>query len=217
MENITHRQAKILKDIVSKYPERFYDTLNSFNANQYRCKQWLVQKLNEYPFHFKNKSQDKIDIAVLGGWYGLLSQELYKRYSIKSVRKIVSYDIDPIARKIGEWFIADNPEAQLKIKFQTMDIKDIDFKSKSYSICINTSCEHMKQELIDETISKMPEKTLVVLQSNDYTELDQHINCVKDRDTFVKQYENMLEKIQAFQLYIHKEDYHRFMLMGVKK
>ena len=89
----------------------------------------------------------------------------------------------------------------------TMDIKDITFKSKSYSICINTSCEHMEQKLIDETIDKMTEKTLVVLQSNDYEELDQHINCVKDLTTFVKQYENKLEKIQAFSLYITKEDY----------
>tara|TARA_B100000959_G_C14975187_1_gene621282 strand:- start:123 stop:758 length:636 start_codon:yes stop_codon:yes gene_type:complete len=211
MENIiTSKLASTLKDITNKYPGRILDVFNSFNDNQYRCKNWLVEKLNEYPFHFKNKSQEQIDIAILGGWYGLLGELLLNNYKTKPIRQIVSYDIDPIARKIGSYF-SD------KVKFQTMDIKDITFKSKSYSICINTSCEHMEQKLIDETIDKMTEKTLVVLQSNDYEELDQHINCVKDLTTFVKQYENKLEKIQAFSLYITKEDYNRFMILGVRK
>ena len=66
---------------------------------------------------------------------------LLNNYKTKPIRQIVSYDIDPIARKIGSYF-SD------KVKFQTMDIKDITFEEnsseelyeamKEYLECINT-------------------------------------------------------------------------------
>ena len=48
---------------------------------------------------------------------------------------------------------------------------------KSFSIIINTSCEHFEQHEIDGMIEKSPVNTLFVLQSTNYIEVDQHINC----------------------------------------
>jgi len=56
---------------------------------------------------------------------------------------------------------------------------------------------------------------LFVLQSNNYKELQQHINCVENLAEFEKQYQNKLQNIRAFEL--EKEKYTRFMIMGVKK
>ena len=61
-----------IKTITQQYPERLIDVLNCFSINQYKSKSWLVEELNRYEYHFKNKTQEQIDIAVMGGWYGLL-------------------------------------------------------------------------------------------------------------------------------------------------
>ena len=213
MENIlTSKQTEIIKRIIKNYPQRLYDVLNAFNKNQYENKEWLIKKLNHYSnkYHFFNKSQKDIDIAIMGGWYGLLGELLYSKFITKPVRNIISYDIDPMAKKLGIQF-TDN------ITFQTEDVKNVDWKNKTYSICINTSCEHMEQSLLDDVINSIRDKTLVVLQSNNYKNVDQHINCVDSLDDFKERYSKYFNQLKGFELYIKKEDYTRFMLIGIKK
>ena len=45
-----------IRKILEIYPDRIMDVLNSLNQNQYTSKDWLIEKLNEYPHHFKYKS-----------------------------------------------------------------------------------------------------------------------------------------------------------------
>ena len=89
---------------------------------------------------------------------------------------------------------------------------------KEYSksdIVINTSCEHLHQQTIYDTIDKLERGTLVVLQSNNYHQLQEHINTVKDLQEFVSQYQSRLINIDMFE----KDflDYKRFMVIGIKR
>ena len=212
MENIlTSKQSENLAKVGKHYPNRLIDVLNCFNANQYKSKMWLVDKLNKYPYDFKNKSKKYVDICILGGWYGLLGHLLLENYNKEfDIRKITSIDVDPLAKNVGKCFTD-------LIKFKTLNIKDMDSEYNSHSIFINTSCEHMKQSLIYDSISKMKKRSLVVLQSNNYIQIQEHINCVWSLEKFVEQYNQYLKNIQVFKLYIPKQDYTRFMIIGVKQ
>ena len=56
----------ILNTLAKKYPERFTDACNSLNDNQQKSKYWLLEKLNEYNFEFKNKDdvKKKIELGI---------------------------------------------------------------------------------------------------------------------------------------------------------
>ena len=71
------------------------------------------------------------------------------------------------------------------------------------------SCEHISDELINKLISK-EEDAFVILQSNNYFELDEHINCKK----------SLLDFKNSIKLKIDYEGvksflkYDRYMLIG---
>ena len=44
---------KNIKKIANKFPGRLIDVLDCFNQNQFDCKTWLIDCLNQYPYHFK--------------------------------------------------------------------------------------------------------------------------------------------------------------------
>ena len=76
---------------------------------------------------------------------------------------------------------------------------------------INTSCEHI--EKVTEWFNAIPRDKLVVLQSNNYFEIDDHVNCVKDITEF-KQQAPLSNIIYEGELELEK--YTRFMLIGYK-
>ena len=199
---------KNIKKIANKFPQRLVDTLDCFNQNQYDCKTWLVDCLNQYPHHFKMKTKDSIDIAIFGGWYGLMAKLISDNFTLKPIRNIYSYDYDPYAGRIGRLLFPN-------IEFVEKDVSDIDISQKSFSIVINTSCEHMQQRLIDKTIMDAPQNTLFVLQSNDYKEVTQHINCVNNLEELLAQYQDVLTNTRLYEKDMGK--YKRFMIMGVRK
>ena len=199
---------KNIKKIANKFPQRLVDTLDCFNQNQYDCKTWLVDCLNQYPHHFKMKTKDSIDIAIFGGWYGLMAKLISDNFTLKPIRNIYSYDYDPYAGRIGRLLFPN-------IEFVEKDVSDIDISQKSFSIVINTSCEHIQQRLIDKTIMDAPQNTLFVLQSNDYKEVTQHINCVNNLEEFLAQYQDVLTNTRLYEKDMGK--YKRFMIMGVRK
>ena len=85
----------------------------------------------------------------------------------------------------------------------------------SCEIVINTSCEHLEQQTIYDNIEKCPSGTLIVLQSNNYDKIQEHINTVKDLQEFVSQYQSHLINISMYE----KDflDYKRFMIIGIKR
>ena len=100
------------------------------------------------------------------------------------------------------------------VTFVEEDANNIPIAEKSFSIIINTSCEHFEQHEIDKMIDKSPANTLFVLQSTNYIEVDQHINCSASLNDFVNRYDKKLHNIKIYEMELEK--YKRFMLLGVK-
>jgi len=98
------------------------------------------------------------------------------------------------------------------VKFIEQDVKDMDRIDQPIVIC--TSCEHLDQNTIYDTISKLEPHTLVVLQSNNYSEIGEHINCVDTVENFANQYVSKLRNIKFYEKDFLK--YKRFMVIGTK-
>ena len=76
---------------------------------------------------------------------------------------------------------------------------------------INTSCEHIPN--FTEWYNKIPVGKLVVLQSNNYFEVDEHVNCSVDLEDFSRQ-TSMSSTLYEGELQLEK--YTRFMKIGYK-
>jgi hypothetical protein len=76
---------------------------------------------------------------------------------------------------------------------------------------INTSCEHI--ENFSKWYSKIPKGKLIILQSNDYFEVKEHVNCSKSISQFSKTCP-MTETLFEGELFLPK--YTRFMKIGFK-
>lgn len=209
----------MVKGLLEKCPERIIDVCNSLSANQHASKDWLIEKLNEYPHHFKCKSLDKkINICLLASWYGLLAYKMIDKFKLKQIANIDCIDFDPkakdVAKKLWKKIDADNlKNGKLAyVKFIEQDIKDI--KDLNYPIVICTSCEHLEQKVINDTINKLEQHTLVVLQSNNYKEINEHINCSDSLEDFANQYVSKLRNLKIYEKDFMK--YKRFMVIGTK-
>ena len=76
---------------------------------------------------------------------------------------------------------------------------------------INTSCEHI--ENWSDWWNKIPKGKMCILQSNNYTDLPEHINCVKNTDHF-KSIAPMTTNLYEGDLNLGK--YIRYMIIGIK-
>jgi len=109
----------------------------------------------------------------------------------------------------------------------TQDIHDIDFNSHDYTVTradgtqcsltdvpdtiINTSCEHILD--FHSWYSKIPNGKLIVLQTNNFFEIEEHVNCVKDLHQFSLA-SPMTEVLYEGELQLEK--YCRYMRIGIK-
>jgi len=214
---------EIIKKILKDYPNRLVDVLNSLGERQQLSKDWLVEKLNAYKHPFRNKMKsDSLSIIILCSWYGLLAYKLIEKFNLKKINRIHCVDYDPKVKRIANRLFRKIDNENLKngvltlIKHWERDIVDMPEKElKNSEILINTSCEHLNQQTIYDIIDKTDRGTLIVLQSNNYHKIQEHINTVKDLQEFVLQYQSRLINIE-----MHEKDfleYKRFMIIGSKR
>lgn len=174
--------------------------LDSINKDQLDNKKWLIEESEKY-FYFHYKPNYRPKVLVVAGWYGLLANLISDRIN----ERVHSSDIDPACKEIGEKMFGEN------VKYTTKDINDYGRKHlEEYDFIICTSCEHISDDLINKLISKKREDAFVILQSNNYFELDEHINCKK----------SLLDFKNSIKLKIDYEGvksflkYDRYMLIG---
>ena len=204
---------------------RKYKDDDSFNADcfsrgQLESKLWLVKELSEL----------KVDLGTVflcAGWYATLATMLFES-NIK-VDKVRSFDIDESCVDIAETFNKPWFVDEWRFKSITQDIMDINYNEHdwqywsnannrmSYPITdspdtiINTSCEHI--ENFQEWYDLIPTGKLVVLQNNNFFEVNEHVNCVNDLDDFASQ-SPLTEILYDNELKLPK--YTRFMRIGYK-
>lgn len=178
-----------------------YRTLESFWKGQVNSKVWLIDNLEKFLF-----PNTRNNIVIHGGWNGVLASLLFN--SNIGVKHITSLDIDPECEKIARTI---NRRQDLEGRFTTVTA---DMCSYLYDadITINTSCEHITQEQYNQWLTNVPRHSLIVVQSNNYRDLQEHVNCSDTLQEFEQK--SNLKIIFSDTLALQK--YNRFMIIGYK-
>jgi len=145
---------------------------------------------------------DESRVVIACAWYGQLATLLFHAGIGSSYYGI---DIDP-ATKIPAQKINDT----IEYCHTCADIFSVDYSR--YDLIINTSCEHIKN--VDKWLELVPKNKLVVLQSNNFSEPKDHINCVDNIDEFIQQCNGLLDIKDAVTLSM--PIYDRFLIVGTK-
>jgi len=178
--------------------ENRYRTLESFWKGQVHSKLWLIEQMQEY------KLQG--NVAIYGGWNGVLASLLFN--SDLAIPEIESIDIDPVCKTIAETI---NMRYHMDGRF-TATTADMCEYTTDADVAINTSCEHLTQEQYDKWLSNIQPGTKVVLQSNNYVDLDEHVRCAKSMEDFVQQSKVYVAYVGEFKT----PKYTRYMIIGHK-
>jgi len=196
------------------------DLSDALSWGQLKSKRWIIDEL------------EKLDISlgtvyICAGWYGTLAAMLFN--SKCNIEKIRSFDIDNNCLEIADCINRLQVKDGWKFKAITQNIHDIDYKKHiwqtwskannrlSYPIedipdtIINTSCEHI--ENFAEWYDKIPDGKLVILQSNNYYDIEDHVNCVAGPLEFAEQ--SPMARV-LYQGALELPKYTRFMRIGRK-
>ena len=207
--------VKALKDLITNNVEFDSDCLS---RGQIESKLWLVKTLEEL----------QVDLGtcfLCAGWYGTLATMIFE--SNVPVEKIVSFDSDPNVWKIAETFNKKWVLEDWRFKACTQDIHEILFDEHIYDVnktdgttetlwgypnsVINTSTEHI--ENFEQWYNNILDGQLVILQNNNYFEVEEHINCHNSLEDFSKK---VPMKTVLFEGEIDLLYYKRFMKIGYK-
>ena len=180
------------------YSNSFED---SVSQGQYESKLWLSQELEKINYF------DELHVDIIGSWFGYpLIEMLSKSFNIK---QLDLYDLDENCHKIFAQYKNHFDE-----KFKIAQFGDF-FERKEVrrrQLIINTSSEHMSDVVsMKEYYKDYPVKPILAIQSNNYFDVKDHINCVKNVDELIEK--NQIKEV----LYKGKRSlplYDRFMVIG---
>jgi hypothetical protein len=203
---ILNRCLKLIEEVYdeSMYGEndiyRIKDLIHSVDKNHWKSKQWLVREF------YKLYDHNQGSFYVGGGWYGLLSHLMRMQWPEEGLN-LTSGDIDPRCEEFG-WKLFHNSD----INFVTEDMTSRDLSE--YSAIISTSCEHVEPEVLEKFIRSKNSNAWVVLQTNNYDELDSHINCYPDVMSFANWVEPLIKERIYFAGTLRLGDFDRYMVIG---
>jgi hypothetical protein len=169
-----------ITDALRRFPDHRERLLDCFWRGQIESKTWLIDILND-----RVDTSCKHNIYVFGGWYGVLSAMLFDsaRFPIAKIRSI---DIDPRCEAIADHVNKINEMNEWRFKAFTASMDDWEYDHRP-TLVINTSTEHVTQEVYDSWYDWIPAGTMVVIQGNDFFSCNEHIRCSKNLDEFIKQ------------------------------
>ena len=213
-----YTDSKFVKPLKYMHNQNIAYDKDCFSRGQIASKKWLVDTV-------KDLDLDLGLVYLCAGWYATIVPMLLEN-SIK-FDAIRSFDIDPDVWQIAEIFNKDLLLDGWKFKAQTKDIFDINYHRHVYTTIksngiqeeckdspdtiVNTSCEHI--ENFEEWFAKIPNGKLVILQSNNYYSVEEHVNCVKDSLHFAQMAPFSTE---YFTGELPLDKYTRFMRIGRK-
>lgn len=204
-----------LKRTLTMFPEVETELADAYSLGQIKSKEWLVEHL-----------PDQLGtVFICAGWYGTLASFMFEKCRNK-FDKIRNFDIDPMCYKIADninrpWVIDG-----WQFKASSLDILDMEYPTTHITYrangtsleltempdtIINTSCEHI--ENFQDWYNNIPDGKIVVLQTNNYFEIADHINCSTSLEQFASN-TPMAEVLYQGELPLPK--YTRFMRIGIK-
>ena len=164
--------------------------LDSMNASQLESKLWLVETLKQLDIEPKR-------VALLAGWFGqyivpLMFDTSPKCEWIENFE--IDHDVSPLSYKFNKRYKDEN---RYKINMRNVMIKPLKFRENPntpiprddiYDIIINCACEHMypmwKFRELNNAVQRNP---LLVLQSSNDDQHEDHINCVESEEELIDQ------------------------------
>lgn len=175
-------------------------TMDAFWQGQIKSKEWLIEEL-------RCSVSQPVSIDIHGGWVGVLASMLFQSNIV--VKNIRSIDIDPSCEPIATMM---NKGEEMAGKFSaiTADMCAVDSIA---DVVVNTSCEHITQHQYEQWLSKVPDKSLVVLQSNNY-DIAEHVRIAHSIEEFNEQ--SKLGVIY-YKGKLELPKYTRYMIIGYKK
>mgnify|MGYP001028094857 CR=1 FL=1 len=176
--------------------------LESFWGGQLKSKEMLVKHLED---HYDLNAKPKI--VIHGGWNGVLASMLFNSKFL-DIEHITSVDIDPTVEETART-INKNQEMQGLFTARTADMCTDKYNA---DIVINTSCEHVDKVKLQQWFDNIPQGTMYVMQSNNYFELEEHINCVNSTGELAESVSAKNYSVEEIVL----PKYTRYMISGIK-
>ena len=178
-----------------------YRTLESFWKGQVNSKIWLIENLHKVVMPNTTNT-----VVIHGGWNGVLASLLFN--SDIGIKHITSVDIDPSCEKTA---FTVNKRQEIEGRFTAVTANMVEYKYNA-DIVINTSCEHITSNEYNKWLSLVPDTSLVVVQSNNFSNLEEHVNCSASLEEFIES--SRLKVSFADKLELPKYD--RYMVIGYK-
>ena len=191
-----------------------------FSRGQMKSKCWMVDKLKDvFPETYLGV------IVQYGGWYATVAKSIFNNFK---VARYYNLEVDPECIEISDNFNYEQYQNKWQFKSVHKNVDDIRYEDNdSFNIqiknmqnqavnvnikpnlIINTSCEHMNEDWYNN----LPQGMLVCLQTNDFFDQEQHINCVTGIEQAKEKYP-MSEILYEGEIETWK--YNRYMLIGEK-
>jgi len=188
---------KRLRGCIEKHPDLNWG--DAMSRGQITSKMWISEQL---------KTNHRINlgvVAVCGGWVGILPRILLDdgRFYITHLKNM---DTDEAAIMAS---LDLNIDYGPRYSATPIDCNSVSYAR--YDTVINTSCEHFAD--FGKWYSNVPNDKMVILQSNNFTEIEDHVDCVENEDELADK-ANLSELIYKGSLPCY--GYTRFMVIGVK-
>ena len=198
--------------------ENIWFDKDCLSRGQIQSKLWLINEI-------KNINLDLGTVFLCAGWYGLLATMILE--SGINVHNITNFDADPNCESIANTFNKDFVQQDWKYKHVVQNITDINYTGHIFNVSksngstekiwetpntvINTSCEHIED--FDSWYSSLPAGILCILQTNNYFEVPEHVNCSHSLDEFA--FQTPMRRLW-YEGELDLGKYKRFMRIGIK-
>jgi hypothetical protein len=195
---------------------------DAFSRGQVQSKIWLAEELQKIRIEHKN-------VLILAGWYGQLLQ-YFRELKFGKVRVV---DLDREACLVSDDIFNLHFIENYRVKAIRSDINDLIIHKSGYvlnvenfknpeakifsetfmpDLIVNTSAEHMDERWYDAIrFKEFENKPIVVIQSNNLFDVEEHINCVHSIEHMKKKYP--MEEI-LYEGELQLRGYKRVMLIG---
>lgn len=144
--------------------------LECFWDSQLRSKSWLIDQLKSINPSIKN-------IAIFGGWYGILAQLFEMNFS--DIKSIETVDIDPLCTRVFNDSINISNTSKAVASCMSLYIYNNDI-----DCVINTSTEHVDQDVYKKWWDNIPTGCMYVIQGNNFP-IREHIRISLSLDRFL--------------------------------
>ncbi len=218
------RYFRFIKDFIKK--DKDMNILSdALSRSQIKSKIWLVNELEKISNHYGN-------VVLLAGWYGQLVELFGDSVDKITFKKFRNVEIDIDACNESDYNFNLRRMDDYKVKSIHGDINNLNLHGSGYQwdvenfkseekyneqfypdLIINTSAEHMTTEWFNQ-IRFNPwkdHKPIVAIQSNNYFDLEEHVNCVHSINHMKKIFP--MSKI-LYEGELQLKGYKRVMLIG---